>query len=62
MARAQKCGGVQKKISRNRTTGGHANELVTADQPTRTGTAPAAPPITMFWVVVRFSHNVYTKT
>ncbi len=31
---------------------------VTAAHPTSTGTAPAAPPITMFWVEVRLSHSV----
>jgi hypothetical protein len=31
---------------------------VTAAHPTSTGTAPAAPPITMFWSVERFSHIV----
>ena len=35
---------------------------MTAAQPTSTGTAPAAPPITMFWLLVRFSQSVYTKT
>ena len=35
---------------------------MTAAQPTNAGAAPAAPPITMFWVVERFSHSVYTKT
>ena len=32
----------------NRTHAGAASEPVTAAQPTSTGTAPAAPPITMF--------------
>jgi hypothetical protein len=58
MASAQKCGGVQKKISANSTTAGSASPLVTADQPISTGAAPAAPPITMFCVDRRFSHNV----
>ncbi len=31
---------------------------VTAAHPTSTGTAPAAPPMTMFCLDVRFSHNV----
>ena len=35
---------------------------VTEDQPIRTGTAPAAPPMTMFWVEVRLSQSVYTNT
>ena len=46
----------------NRTTGVHARLSVTAAHPTNTGTAPAAPPMTMFWLLVRFSHNVYTNT
>ena len=62
MASAQKCGGVQKNIAANSTIGASASEFVTAAQPTSTGTAPAAPPITMFCVLVRFSHIVYTKT
>ena len=39
-------------------TASQASEFVTAAHPTRTGTAPAAPPMTMFWVEVRFSHSV----
>ena len=35
----------------NRTTGAHDRLSVTAAQPTSTGTAPAAPPITMFWLL-----------
>ncbi len=38
------------------------SEFVTAVQPIRTGTAPAAPPMTMLWVDVRFSQRVYTNT
>ena len=38
--------------------GAHASELVTADQPISTGAAPAAPPMTMLLVEVRFSHSV----
>jgi len=58
MARAQKWGGVQTKIMANRIQGAQPSEPVTAAQPTRTGTAPAAPPITMFWRDVRLSHSV----
>ena len=58
MASAQKCGGVHRNITTNSTTGVQATSLRTAAHPTSTGTAPAAPPITMFWVLVRFSHNV----
>ncbi len=42
--------------------GGQARLPVTEDHPMSTGTAPAAPPITMFWVDVRFSQSVYTNT
>ena len=45
-------------MTANSTTGAHDRLPVTAAQPTSTGTAPAAPPITMFWVEVRFSHSV----
>ena len=62
MASAQKCGGVQKNMTTNRTTGAQASESVTAAQPTSTGTAPAAPPMTMLCVLVRFSQIVYTPT
>ena len=50
------------KMMAKRTTGAQESESVTAAQPTRTGTAPAAPPITMFCVERRLSHSVYTKT
>ncbi len=43
---------------RNIHTGVRLSELVTAAQPTSTGTAPAAPPITMFCVVERLSQRV----
>ena len=62
MASAQKCGGVQKKITANRTTAGRPTVPVTADQPMRTGKQPAAPPITMLDGVRRLSPSVYTKT
>jgi hypothetical protein len=42
----------------NITQAGSPTRPVTAAQPTRTGTAPAAPPMTMFWAVERFSHSV----
>ena len=58
MASAQKCGGVQQNMATNSTIGAQASESVTAAQPTSTGTAPAAPPMTMFCVLVRFSHSV----
>ncbi len=44
----------------NSTIGVQETLFCTADQPTRTGTAPAAPPITMFWRLVRFNQIVYT--
>ena len=46
------------KITRNKSTGVQVSEFVTAAQPTNTGTAPAAPPITMFCLLRRFSHSV----
>ena len=58
MARAQKCGGVQMKMTAKRTTGAQPRLSVTAAQPTRTGTAPAAPPMTMFCDEIRFSQSV----
>ena len=58
MASAQKCGGVQKKITANRTTAGRPTVPVTADQPTSTGKQPAAPPMTMLDAVRRFSPSV----
>ena len=54
MASAQKCGGVQKKMTANSTIAGRPTRPVTADQPTRTGKQPAAPPITMLDAVLRF--------
>ena len=36
-------------ITAKSTSGAHPRRSVTAAQPTSTGTAPAAPPITMFW-------------
>ena len=46
------------KMTAKSTTGAHERLLVTAAQPTRTGTAPAAPPITMFCEERRLSHSV----
>ncbi len=46
------------KMTPKSTTGAHASELVTAAHPTSTGMAPAAPPMTMFCLLVRFSHSV----
>ena len=46
------------KMIVNITQAGRPTRPVTAAQPTSTGTAPAAPPMTMFWAVVRFSHMV----
>jgi hypothetical protein len=58
IASAQKCGGVQKKITPNRTIAGQVTFPVTAAQPTSTGKQPAAPPITMFDDVRRFRPSV----
>ena len=41
---------------------GLATNWLAAAQPTSGGTAPAAPPMTMFCGVERFSHRVYTST
>ncbi len=46
----------------NSTQAGAASVPVTAAQPTSTGTAPAAPPITMFCGLRGLSQIVYTKT
>ena len=55
IASAQKCGGVQKKITANSTTAAQDSEPVTAAQPMKTGMQPAAPPQTMFCEVRRLS-------
>ena len=47
---------------RNRATPASPTSPVAAAQPTIGGKAPAAPPITMFWGVRRFSQMVYTNT
>ena len=47
MARAQKCGGVQKNIIANKYQAERLKSPVTADQPTQGGKHPAAPPITI---------------
>ncbi len=46
------------KMMANRMTGSRLTDPVTAAQPIMGGKAPAAPPITMFWGVRRFSHIV----
>ena len=46
------------KMMAKSTTGAQLRLFVTAAHPTRTGTAPAAPPMTMFCVERRFSHSV----
>jgi hypothetical protein len=56
-ASAQKCGGVHMKISANISTASSADaDPVAAAQPIIGGKAPAAPPMTMFCGVERFSH------
>src|SRR6218665_2050916 len=47
-ASAQKCGGVHKKVIRNRISRSGATGVVIAAQPSAGGMAPEAPPITMF--------------
>jgi hypothetical protein len=58
MASAQKCGGVHAKMIRNSSSACGSTLLVMAAQPSTGGAAPAAPPITMFCGVARFSHSV----
>ena len=49
-------------MTRKRMIGGQSIEFVTEDQPINTGTAPAAPPITILLVEDRLSHKLYTNT
>ena len=44
----QKCGGVQRKMMRNRINASGETTPVMAAQPSTGGIAPDAPPITMF--------------
>ena len=62
MASAQKCGGVQTKTIAKSASAGTVRLPVAAAHPTSGGTAPAAPPITMFCGVERLSTRVYTTT
>ena len=62
MASAQKCGGVQKKITIKNQNAVQESDSVTAAQPIKTGKQPAIPPQTMFCEVRRFSPTVYPKT
>jgi hypothetical protein len=55
-AKAQKCGGVHMKISANINRLSTDTPPVAQAQPIMGGKAPAAPPITMFCGVERFSH------
>ena len=57
-ASAQKCGGVHMKVRANISQGSIDIDPVAATQPITGGNAPAAPPITMFCGVERFSHIV----
>ena len=57
-ASAQKCGGVQMKISANISRLSQRDAPVAAAQPIIGGNAPAAPPMTMFCGVARLSHIV----
>ena len=54
--------GVQRKIMRKSASGSTSICPVAAAHPITGGSAPAAPPMTMFWDVARFSHAVYTTT
>ena len=58
IASAQKCGGVQMKMIRNRISACGCTVPVTAAQPSTGGAAPAAPPMTMFCGVARFRNSV----
>ena len=58
IASAQKCGGVQMKMIRNRISACGSTVPVTAAQPSTGGAAPAAPPMTMFCGVARFRNRV----
>jgi hypothetical protein len=55
MASAHVCGGVHRKMMTNSTTADQLMLLVTAAHPTRIGAAPAAPPMTTFLLLERFS-------
>jgi hypothetical protein len=57
-ASAQKCGGVQTKTITKSSSAGTVTSPVAAAQPTSGGTAPAAPPITMFCDVERLRKRV----
>src|SRR5438477_392703 len=58
----QQGGAVHSKMIRNKSSGSTAIWPVAAAQPMTGGNAPAAPPITMFCGVRRFSHIVYMTT
>ena len=57
-ASAQKWGGVHRKTRPKRTSAANPRCPVATAQPTSGGTAPAAPPMTMFCGVERFSQRV----
>ena len=57
-ASAQKCGGVQKKISANIRIDSTEIPPVAQAQPIMGGKAPAAPPMTMFCGVERLRKTV----
>ena len=56
-AKAQKCGGVHMKMTMTIKTASSPTCPVAAAQPIIGGKAPAAPPITMFCGVRRFSQT-----
>ena len=49
-------------MTRKSTIGAQSRWPTTDVQPMSTGTAPAAPPMTMLRLEVRFSQSVYTNT
>jgi hypothetical protein len=57
-ASAQKCGGVHRNTIRKSHSAGSVRVPVAAAKPTSGGTAPAAPPMTMFLSVERFRKPV----
>tara|TARA_B100000927_G_scaffold101531_1_gene82226 strand:- start:13793 stop:14101 length:309 start_codon:yes stop_codon:yes gene_type:complete len=60
IANAQKCGGVQKNIIKKRRIGSIVRGALVESQPIIGGNAPAAPPMTIFCVVLLFNQIVYT--
>ena len=59
--KAQKCDGVQINIIKNIITGSIEILFIATAQPITGGSAPAAPPITIFCAVFLFNQIVYIK-